>query len=76
MFDHKDSELISQKSSPASSESIRQVDFISRATDVLVIAPHGVMGDDDRTDIVALSIARELECSVLIKAVVPKNWTV
>jgi hypothetical protein len=43
MFDHKDSELISQESSSASSGSIRQVDFISRATDVLVIAPHGTL---------------------------------
>ena len=63
MFDSKDSELISQNSSSPSTESTKQVDFISGATDVLVIAPHGVMGDDDRTDTVALSIAQELECS-------------
>ena len=45
---------------------IKKVKFIHNNTDVLVIAPHGVMGDDDRTDIVASTIARELNCSALI----------
>ena len=68
MFDSKDSELISQNSSSPPTESTKQVDFISGATDVLVIAPHGVMGDDDRTDTVALCIAQELECSAMINS--------
>ena len=44
-----------------------QIEYIEGGhTDVLIVAPHVVMGDDDRTDIVASSIANKLNCSALM----------
>jgi len=62
------------KSKPAkSSKSLpaKQVKFIQGATDILVIAPHGVRvkgvkNDDTNTAILARKIANKLECSALI----------
>jgi hypothetical protein len=42
------------------------VKFQKDKTDILVIAPHGVMGDDDRSDIIAATMAEKLEFSSLI----------
>jgi hypothetical protein len=47
----------------------KAVKFFKGSTDVLVIAPHGVKTkpmDDNRTDIVACRIAKQLGCSALI----------
>lgn len=62
----KSSPAKSSKSSPA-----KQVKFNRRATDILVIAPHGVDvkgtdNDDINTAILAEKIAAKLECSALI----------
>ena len=48
----------------------KRVEFTERATDILIIAPHGVRGKgirkDTNTDILARMIAEELGCSALI----------
>jgi hypothetical protein len=49
------------------------VKFQKDKTDILVIAPHGVMGDDDRTDIIASTMAEKLGCSSLINNTIKRE---
>lgn len=56
-----------------SAESAKQSDipenqFVSTATnkEIMVVAPHAVMGDDDFTGVIAQSLAEVLDCSAVI----------
>jgi hypothetical protein len=42
------------------------IKFQKDKTDIFVIAPHGVMGDDDSTDIIGATAAAKITCSFLI----------
>jgi hypothetical protein len=49
------------------------VKFQKDKTDILIIAPHGVMGDDDRTDIFAATAAAKLGFSSLINDTIKRG---
>jgi hypothetical protein len=49
------------------------VKFQKDKTDILFIAPHGVMGDDDSTEIIATTMAAKLGCSSLINNTIKRD---
>jgi hypothetical protein len=70
-IDDKSVKSISVKKPPG-------IKFIEGATDILIIAPHGVnvpgvKNDDNRTDILARAIAKKLKCSALINDSVKRS---
>ena len=63
--DQSEKNLPLPKSSPKVNPE-KKIKVLAGKPHILLIAPHGVMGDDDRTDIIAYDARKQLECCAII----------
>ena len=51
----------------------KDIQILPGATDILLVAPHGLAEDDENTDRVTLQTAKRLACTAIINSGLPRN---